>query len=55
MWPAPKLQSSTRTSTPLRGGADYLRSIASRSSIPSEAIVSRSAQLNTNAIVAAAA
>ena len=39
MWPAPKLQSSTRTSTPLRGGADYLRSTASRSSIPSKTVI----------------
>jgi hypothetical protein len=32
MWPASKLEPSTRTSTPLRGGADYLRLPASRSS-----------------------
>jgi hypothetical protein len=39
MWPAPKLEPSTRTSTPLRGGADYLRLPASRSSIVSTGIV----------------
>jgi hypothetical protein len=35
MWPASKLEPSTRTSTPLRGGADYVRLPASRSSIVS--------------------
>src|SRR5947208_7745802 len=38
MWPASKLEPSTRTSTPLRGGADYLRLPASRSSIVSNTV-----------------
>jgi len=43
MWPASKLEPSTRTSTPLRGGADYLRLRRSRSSIVSIALVRRAA------------
>ena len=39
MWPAPKLEPSTRTSTPLRGGADYLRLPGSQSSIVSIALI----------------
>src|ERR1019366_5361776 len=51
MWPASKLEPSTRTTTPLRGGADYLRLPASRSSILSIAVVGCPAGLGTNAIV----
>ena len=49
MWPASKLEPSTRTSTPLRGGADYLRLPASRSSIVSTAQVSVEASDRTTA------
>jgi hypothetical protein len=51
MWPASKLEPSTRTSTPLRGGADYLRPAGSRSSIVSIALASSAAAGRTKGVV----